>query len=170
VAAVGAGGQRGLAWTPEVNDEVLVSFEHGDIRRPYVIGSLHNGVDSPPFAVTDVVASDGKVVKRGLVTTKGHKIVLNESTSDSSIQIATSDGGFTLLFDETNKTIKVKSSGKLEISADQDITIEGKANISIKAGADLNLEGTSSLAAKGAKVNVEGSGPVAVKGSVVQIN
>jgi uncharacterized protein involved in type VI secretion and phage assembly len=163
VAAPGAGAKRGLSWLPEVNDEVLVAFEHGDIRRPYVIGSLHNGKDPPPFDVGDVVGSDGKVVKRGLVTTKGHKIVLSESPSESSIQIATSDGAFTVVFDEKNQTIKLTSGGKLEISAKQDITIDGQANVSIKAGANLKLEAS-------ANVTVQGNGQVQVKGSVVQIN
>ena len=42
-----AGKGRGLFYLPEVGDEVLVAFEHGDIRRPYVIGSLYNGSDKP---------------------------------------------------------------------------------------------------------------------------
>ena len=38
VVALGAGPNRGIYWLPEINDEVLVAFEHGDIHRPYVIG------------------------------------------------------------------------------------------------------------------------------------
>ena len=44
----GAGKDRGLVVVPEVGDEVLVAFEHGDMRRPYVLGGLFNGVDTPP--------------------------------------------------------------------------------------------------------------------------
>jgi len=43
-----AGKQRGLYILPEIDDEVLVAFEHGDIHRPYVIGMLWNGKDALP--------------------------------------------------------------------------------------------------------------------------
>lgn len=39
---------RGFFWLPEVDDEVLVAFEHGDIRYPIVLGALWNGVDLAP--------------------------------------------------------------------------------------------------------------------------
>src|SRR5262245_14245690 len=48
-----AGADRGTVMIPEVGDEVLVAFERGDIRFPYVIGSLWNGKDKPPLANTD---------------------------------------------------------------------------------------------------------------------
>ena len=31
-----------------IGDEVLVAFENGDVRRPFVIGNVWNGADSPP--------------------------------------------------------------------------------------------------------------------------
>jgi len=43
VAVLMAGGNRGHGFIPDVNDEVLVSFESGNPRRPYVIGALWNG-------------------------------------------------------------------------------------------------------------------------------
>lgn len=42
------GGNRTGLWAlPEVNDEVVVGFEHGDVDRPIVIGSLWNGGNPP---------------------------------------------------------------------------------------------------------------------------
>src|SRR5881397_3606107 len=48
VAAALAGKQRGAFFMPEVDDEVLVAFEHGDFDHPFVVGFLWNGVDTPP--------------------------------------------------------------------------------------------------------------------------
>ena len=48
VAAPGNGASRGTVWIPEVNDEVLVAFEGGDRQRPFVLGGLWNGKDTPP--------------------------------------------------------------------------------------------------------------------------
>jgi phage baseplate assembly protein gpV len=43
------GGNATGFWTlPGIDDEVLVAFEHGDLRRPVVLGSLWNGADAPP--------------------------------------------------------------------------------------------------------------------------
>ena len=43
-----AGTNRGIWFVPDVDDEVLVAFEGGDPRRPYVLGGLWNGKDAPP--------------------------------------------------------------------------------------------------------------------------
>src|SRR5438067_2533748 len=50
IAFTMAGPGRGFWWIPEVNDEVLVCFEHGDVRFPYIIGGLYNGQDRPPLS------------------------------------------------------------------------------------------------------------------------
>lgn len=54
-----AGEDRGFYFLPEVDDEVLVAFEHGDIAFPYILGSLWNGKDKPPLK-----NDDGKNNKR----------------------------------------------------------------------------------------------------------
>ncbi len=43
-----AGDRRGAFFVPQVGDEVLVAFEQGDPRAPYVLGALWDGSAPPP--------------------------------------------------------------------------------------------------------------------------
>lgn len=71
IATPMAGPGRGMMIIPEINDEVLVAFEHGDIHRAYMIGALWNGVDEPPIRSSDAVVG-GKVERRHFRTRIGH--------------------------------------------------------------------------------------------------
>src|SRR6188768_1210682 len=61
VATMMAGQNRGTFFLPEVGDEVLVAFERGDLRMPYVIGALWNSKDRPPATSND--ASGTKIIQ-----------------------------------------------------------------------------------------------------------
>jgi len=74
IATMMAGNNRGSFFMPELADEVLVAFENGDTRFPYVIGFLWNGQDLPPG--TDV--RDRKFVSKN-----GHQIRFIDSTPES---------------------------------------------------------------------------------------
>ena len=65
----GAGPDSGACFLPEVNDEVLTAFEFGDVRRPVVIGGLHNGRDKPRLG--DGLVDNGRVRRRGFVSRRG---------------------------------------------------------------------------------------------------
>ena len=52
-----AGDNRGMYFIPEVDDEVLVAFEQGDMRFPYILGALWNGEDKPPDGVDENIKS-----------------------------------------------------------------------------------------------------------------
>ncbi|MCM0593896.1 MAG: phage baseplate assembly protein V [Gloeotrichia echinulata DEX184] len=71
IATPMAGKQMGIYFLPEVNDEVLVIFEQGDVRFPYIIGSLWNGKDIPPLT-----NEDGKNNVRLIKSRSGHVIRL----------------------------------------------------------------------------------------------
>ncbi len=71
LAQLGAGPNSGAVWIPEVNDEVLVAFENGDIRRPYVVGNLYNGVDTPNEG--SGLFDNGKVKRRGFISRMGRR-------------------------------------------------------------------------------------------------
>src|SRR5437016_14680683 len=68
-----AGNGYGAFFIPEVSDEVLVAFIHGDMRQPIILGGLYNGQDKPP-------SSRQKDKDEKLIRNKGgHRITLDDS-------------------------------------------------------------------------------------------
>jgi uncharacterized protein involved in type VI secretion and phage assembly len=101
VVSMGAGASRGFDCLPEIDDEVLVAFEHGDIHRPYVIGGVWNGSDSPPNAPDDNVQG-GKVRLRTFQTRTGHKLqFVEEDKSEKTGIYITSKQGYKIEINET---------------------------------------------------------------------
>lgn len=174
VASFMAGPKRG-AFVPEVNDEVLVAFEHGELDRPVIIGSLWNIEDLPP----ETMDAAGKNNIRALHTRSGHKIVFDDSQDKPSILIVDNTGNNSIFIDsQANKMeIKVKGDlnievgGKITISAGQDMTIETGANLKVKAQANGNVESSGPLTIKSsAKMSLDGTGQAEVKAATVSVN
>jgi uncharacterized protein involved in type VI secretion and phage assembly len=170
VASVGAGNQRGLFWMPEVNDEVLVAFEHGDFDHPYVVGCLWNGQDKPPEN-PDNALKNGKVEIRMLKTREGHIIRLVDDSAGKLIEIIDCDNINHIKLDVKNKKLQItttgdmeiKSTGKTNIQATGTLTVKGDANINVEAGGNLALKATGNA-------SVEASGQLNLKGTMVNIN
>ncbi len=129
VVSMGAANQRGFDCLPEVNDEVLVAFEHGDIHRPYVLGGVWNGKDKLPTAIEETVR-DGKVRPRTIRTRTGHQIQFIEEDQEG-IYIET-HGGHKIYLNDSDRSITVSSTGNLTIHADGDIEINATGMITIK--------------------------------------
>lgn len=175
---VGAGADtKGGIWYPEVDDEVLVAFEHGDSRRPYVIGQLYNGRDLR-HKPAQIVKPDGKVGVRGFRSRLGHQITFfdEDITMRSGISIATSDGGGPRKMRIALKAgpnpipeILIGSDGTITIKAKQKITVESDMAIDMKAP-NITIEAQAALQLKGATANLEASGMTVVKGGTVMIN
>ena len=199
VVMVGGGAERGIAFLPEVNDEVLVGFELGDFNHPYVLGGLWNGQDKPPKAEkTAYLSSSGKVQQRVIRTRTGYEIRFDENSSGAQgyIQIKTAAGRIMTLSD-TDKAIEVKtdshtvklddqgrvlsleSQGDLKLSAQGKIMISGQTGVEVKsnttmslqanASLDLKSNGTASLQAN-AMLDVKSSAILNVQGTLVKIN
>ena len=165
---LGAGATRGFLWLPEVNDEVLVAFEHGDFDYPYVVGSLWNGKDAMPEA-TGTAVKNGKVEVRTLKTRLGHIIRLTDSDSAKTIEIIGSDANTNIKFDETAKKITIESKADIDITATGNLNMTATGNVKLE-GAQVSINGKSQFEVKGALGKVEASGPLTVKGAIVNIN
>jgi len=149
-----AGNDRGLYFLPEVDDEVLVAFEHGDMRFPYVLGALWNGKDKSPAD-----NADGKNSLRVIRSRSGHLIRLNDEDGKEKIEIIDKSEKNRIVFDTANNTITISSdkdislsapqgtirldAQKLEIRASTDAKFEAAAGLDVKAGATLNINGAT---------------------------
>jgi len=109
IATMMAGGGRGSMFMPEVTDEVLVAFEHGDTRFPYIVGFLWNGKDNPP----------GQDVRdRKIVSKNGHQIRFLDSTPTNG------DMGALIVQDAHGNTITM-SNGQIHVKSTCVLALEG---------------------------------------------
>jgi phage protein D len=151
VVVPGGGDARGMQFLPEINDEVLVGFEMGDIHYPYVLGGLWNGQDAP--ALSDAV-SGGKVQKRVIQSRSGHNVLLDDTDGAGGITI-TDRSGNQIQLDTGSNALNVKTQG--------DVTIEAQGNMTLRAQGQVEIDGM------GITVN-GGAGTVDVKGSLINLN
>ena len=156
-----AGPDSGACFLPEVNDEVLVAFEFGDVRWPVVVGGLHNGKDKPRLG--DGLFDNGKVKRRGLVSRQGHRVVLFDDPGKSGIALISGDGNLRVSLNQTKNEIHLYCQGKIVLEAQGDLTLSSQQNLTLSAQSRLKLEGQA-----GASLN--SSAQVEVKGAVVRIN
>jgi uncharacterized protein involved in type VI secretion and phage assembly len=182
VVSIGAGSNRGLDCLPEIDDEVLIGFENGDPDRPYVIGNVWNGKDSPPAAIADTVV-DGKVRLRTFKTRTGHTLQFVEEDKGSSnkgIYVDTVYGhhlycndteqfieaktknGHQVRCDDKGKKILVKTQNGHEISLNdqgQSITLKSTGKITIEAPQNIEIKvGTSTIQLSTTSINIKQGG------------
>jgi uncharacterized protein involved in type VI secretion and phage assembly len=158
IAAPMAGKQRGVYFLPEVDDEVLVAFDHGDVRFPYVLGALWNGNDAPP-----VTNSDGKNNIRMIKSRSGHVIKLNDEDGNETIEITDKSQRNSIVIDTSKNTITV--------TTDKDITLSAsKGTIKLDAQKVEIASSDTTKLTSGSTMNVEASGTMTVKGATVNIN
>lgn len=153
-----AGKERGAFYLPEVDDEVLLAFEYGDINIPYVIGSLWNGKDKPP-----ITNDDGENNIRIIKSRSGHIIRLDDTDGKEKIEIVDKTEKNSIIIDSKENKISIKSEKDIEISAPNGkVTIDAK-DIEAKSSASAKIEASSSM-------DLKASGTLTVKGATVNIN
>jgi uncharacterized protein involved in type VI secretion and phage assembly len=153
IASPSAGKDRGLLMMPIVGDEVLVAFEHGDTRRPYVLGSLWNGQAQP----NNLVQKDGSFVLQ----------------SDKQIQMKAKQpisvkGDKELTIETTGKIVQ-KTSNKLELEASSDLNAKAM-KVAINANSDITLNANASVTIKATgKIAVQAGGILQLSGTVIKL-
>jgi phage protein D len=161
VVTPSTGNARGMLMLPQPNEEVIIGFEHGDTRRPIVVGSVFNGRDKPG---ADLMQNrDGS-----LAVLSNEKIHLH-SKKDFEIK---SDENMTVEIkkDETHKVsgnYKHEATGNGNLKAQQYV-VEAGSSMTVK-GVSVTVEASASLTLKGATVDIQGSGPVNIKGAIINL-
>jgi uncharacterized protein involved in type VI secretion and phage assembly len=152
VAAPMAGNNRGAYFLPEIDDEVLLVFDRGDLRVPYVIGSLWNGKDRSPAD-----NANGKNDVRIIKSRSGHTIKLNDEDGKETLEIVDKSGENSIIIDTAANQVTIKAKDKLVLTAGGTIELhanaivtqsDGKTSLTagemnLKSSAQLKLEGTS---------------------------
>ena len=146
---------------PQVDEEVIIGFEHGDTRRPIVLGSLFNGKDKPGDDLLQ--NSDGSFALLSNEKIHQHSKKDFEIKSDQNMTVEIKQ-------DETHKisgnyTNEATGNGKLKA---QQYTIEAGSSMTVK-GVSVTVEASASLTLKGATVDIQGSGPVNIKGAIINL-
>jgi len=156
----GASQEAGLIAVPEVGDEVLVVFEHGDFSRPFILGGLWNGqADIPPEIKQ--AASGEKPKIRAWRTNGGHSITLYDD-SKKKIEITTTDG-LKLTLDDSAKKI-ILENNQVKVTAEQNkIVIDGGTEVEIKSSGNLKFNASGNI-------DINASGQVTIKGAVINLN
>jgi len=157
IAAPMAGKERGMYFLPEVDDEVLVAFEHGDVRFPYILGALWNGQDLPP-----TTNDDGKNNLRVIKSRSGHIIRLNDEDGQEKIEIVDKSAKNSIVFDTANNTITITTDKDITLAAAQGtikleaqkIELTSSADTKIEAGAGMDVKASATMNIKGATVNI----------------
>jgi len=184
----------GTFFLPEVGDEVLVAFEDGDIRHPYVVGSLYNGKRKPAKSnsdgknnvreiksrsghVLDFDDSDGKE-KVEIETSAGHKITLDDTSGSEKITIEDKSGSNSITMDSAKGEVSIAGQKKIslsaptvELSADSEVKIaaKGKVNMEGKGQVNVSSKGQLNVESNGI-MGIKASGPLTVKGAIIQLN
>jgi uncharacterized protein involved in type VI secretion and phage assembly len=133
LAVLMAGNQRGTWFIPDPNDEVLVMFEGGDPRLPFVIGALWNGQDKPPESMDGA----GNNFKKTICSRKGVKITLDDKDGAENMILETPGGqrlslmdgpGVIEIQDSNGNSLKFEASG---------ITLTAATKLTIHAGTSV---------------------------------
>jgi len=109
IATTMGGKNRGTFFMPEIDDEVVVGFERGDARFPYVLGFLWNGPDTPPA---------NHVRLRRIQSVNGHSISFIDATPDAGSKGA-------LVIEDAHGNVITMSNGKITIKSKGLLELQG---------------------------------------------
>jgi phage protein D/phage baseplate assembly protein gpV len=152
IASPAAGAGRGLMMMPIVGDEVLLAFEHGDVRRPFVLGSLFNGQSKPE----ELSKTDGSFA---LGSDKAVAVKAGDAVTVQSGQAME-------LTSEAEMTLKAQGISEV---AQGDHAVEAQGSVTVKANATVTIEAQAAVTIKAPAITIEADGVVQISGAQVML-
>lgn len=160
-----AGRERGWMTIPEVDDEVLVTFMHGDINHAIVLGSLYNGVDTPPYANEDQENN-----LRVFQSRSGHRLTFDDTNGAERVELILHNEEIKVIWDSANKELTVYSGKDIIVEAKETITykckdfiLDASQSISVTAGTTLDMS-------SGTSASVDGGSALTLTSKMTKIN
>jgi uncharacterized protein involved in type VI secretion and phage assembly len=156
IAVPMAGKDTGVYFLPDVDDQVLVAFDQGDVRFPYVLGALWTSKRTPPETV------DQQNTKRTIKSRSGHKITFDDSSDAEKIEIIDAKQKVTIVIDSSKSTISIRADQDVSVeSANGKLTLSGKSvevasqeSLTLNAIGDLKLESDAKASLNGKTVEI----------------
>lgn len=134
-----AGGGKGFSFIPEIGEEVMIDFEGGNAERPYVKGTLYNGMGDPDVAWLPNGNYDNPI--KAIRTRNGHTIEIHDEGNDGYIRIYDNEKeNYILTFSTDQKLIKLESTGNIELYAQNDIIMQAGNDMKITVGNNRTLD------------------------------
>ncbi len=152
IAVPGGGNERGIEFLPEVNEEVLVGFELGDIHHPYILGYLWNGKDKPPIPNSEIIQG-GKVMKRVIYSRTGHKVIIDDEDGGGGIIIQDRNDNIIQLDTRQNKLF-IEVAGNVEMKAQGDIKMTAQGKVEIESGMNVKIQGSTTVDVTAGMINL----------------
>ncbi len=127
------GKHKGFSFIPEVGEEVLVDFVGGNPEKPFVVGSIFNGIE-----ITDPAWLPGNNQVKAIRTRNGHTVEIWDAGEGGYIRIYDKDKeNYILTFSTDEKLIKLESTGNIELYAQNDIIMHAGHDINASADNDV---------------------------------
>jgi len=160
-----AGRDRGWMTIPEIGDEVLVGFAHGDFSNAVVVGSLYNGVDLPPYA-----NEDGENNLRVFQSRSGHRVTFDDTDGAERIELVTNNKQIRVILDAASKVLSVWCGGDILLEAEEHIDVKAQL-FTLSADQSVSIEaGEGVVVNAGEVVGVMGGQQVQIQAPDVLIN
>jgi type VI secretion system secreted protein VgrG len=164
VVTAHAGKDRGLFCLPEIDDEVLVSFDQDYPESPVVLGSLYNKVDAP---IGEIKSSENEF--KAFITKGGNRVVVKDTADQEEILITTKEEKTKVSMKMGNPPeISVHSEGKISLDAEE-ITLKAKKKLSCSSEGQAELTAQKDMKIQGQSVEVTAQSDMKIKGQSAEL-